>query len=481
MLKLYNTLTKQKETFTPINPGKVGIYTCGPTVYDYIHIGNIRAYIAPDILRRYIEYSGYEVRHIKNITDVGHLTHDSDLSPGDSGEDKILKKALAEKKTPEEIARFYENYFKAIEAEMNILPAHYFPRATAHVPQMIKIISTLIEKGYAYEKNGNVFFDVVKFPAYGKLSGNSLENLKVGARLDAHPDKKNPWDFALWLKAPERHIMKWDSPWSVGYPGWHIECSAMSVEYLGDTIDIHTGGADNIFPHHEAEIAQTECATGKKFVNYWLHNRLILINGEKMAKSKGNFFKLEDVKEKGYSPAVLRLAIISTHYRSPMNFTWEVMEQAKANLQRITDFVNNLQLAISSPRAELSESESSALGEFQQQFEKAMDDDLNTPVALAVLYDLITETNKLLTENKLSAKTAKDILGFWGKINKVFGLKIASSAIRVPEEIIKIAEERKTARNSKDFQKSDELRDKISEMGYIIEDVKDNNYLIKKK
>ena len=322
MLKFYNTLSKTKEEFKSINPGKVGMYTCGPTVYGYIHIGNIRAYILSDIIRRYLEYGGYEVRLIKNITDVGHLTED-DVAQGDSGEDKMLKAADKEKKTPEEVAKFYEEYFKSAEKEMNILPAQYFPRATAHVPQMIKIIEGLLQKGFAYEKNGNVFFDVTKFADYGKLSGNTLENLKVGARLEEHPDKKNPWDFALWLKAPKEHLLKWDSPWSVGYPGWHIECSAMSTEYLGNTIDIHTGGEDNIFPHHEAEIAQTECYTGQKFVNYWLHTRHLMVDGEKMSKSKGNLYKLEDIKEKGFSPMDLRLLLLSSHYRSQVNFTWD--------------------------------------------------------------------------------------------------------------------------------------------------------------
>src|SRR4030042_4308025 len=349
MLKLYNTLTKSKVEFKPINAGKAGMYVCGPTVYDYIHIGNIRAYIAADILRRYLEYSGFEARMIKNITDVGHLTRD-DVAQADSGEDKMLVALRREKsakggsafsgKTPEEIAKFYEEYFHKTEEEINILPAHYFPKATAHIQQMIKIISALIKKGCAYEKNGNVFFDVTKFADYGKLSGNTLENLKVGARLEEHPDKKHPWDFALWLKAPEKHLLKWDSPWSLGYPGWHIECSAMSMEYLGETIDIHTGGEDNIFPHHEAEIAQSECATGKKFVNYWIHARHILVGGKKMSKSKGNFYRLEDVKKKGYDPMVLRLAMLSSHYRGQMNFTWEVMDQAKNNLQKISSFIS---------------------------------------------------------------------------------------------------------------------------------------------
>lgn len=477
MLKIYNTLSRKKEEFVPIHPGKVGMYVCGPTVYDYLHPGNLRSYFTADILRRYLEYSGYEVRMIKNITDVGHLTEDA-IGQGDSGEDKISKKAAKEKKTPREIADFFEDYFHKTEEKFNIERAHRFPRATEHIQQMIQIVSILIEKGYAYEINGNVFFDVTKFTDYGKLSGNTLENLKVGARLEEHPDKKNPWDFALWLKAPKEHIMKWESPWSLGYPGWHVECSAMSSEYLGDTFDIHTGGEDNIFPHHEAEIAQSESYSGKKFVNYWLHTRFLLINGKKMSKSKGNFFTLEELEEKGYAPSVLRLFFLSGHRRSQLNFTWETLDQAKKNLEKISDWVNNLKNITSEKNIASSEIDFSHI--YQKRFEEAMDDDFNTPIAISIIYELITETNKLLAENKLSVETAKNILNFWEKINKVFGLVISENKQEIPQEIIDLAEERKSARNNKDFQKSDALRDKIDSLGYIVEDLKDNNYSLKK-
>ncbi|EKE15967.1 MAG: hypothetical protein ACD_11C00061G0001, partial [uncultured bacterium] len=386
MFKIYNTLAKKKEEFVPINPGKVSMYTCGPTVYGYIHIGNIRAYLFADTLRRYLAYGGYEVKMIKNITDVGHLTED-DVAQGDSGEDKIAKKAALEKKTPEEIARFYETAFKEVEKEINILPAHYFPRATGHIPQMIKIIEKLIETGHAYEKNGNVFFDVTSFPEYGKLSGNTLENLKVGARIEEHPDKKNPWDFALWINAPKEHLLKWQSPWSLGYPGWHIECSAMSTEYLGNTLDIHTGGEDNIFPHHEAEIAQTECYTGQKYVKYWLHARHLLMDGKKMSKSKGNLYALSDIKEKGFSAMDLRLLLLSSHYRSQLDFSWQAMDQAKRNLQKINDFV--LELELNEKRFEQaldSLSDPMDVSGYEKSFNEAMDDDLNTPLALSVVY-----------------------------------------------------------------------------------------------
>jgi len=474
MLKLYNTLTKKKQEFKPLNKGKVSIYTCGPTVYDFVHIGNLRSYLTADILRRYLEYSGYEVRHIKNITDVGHLTED-DIAQADTGEDKITKKALAEKKTPAEIAKFYEEAFHSDEDALDILRAHYFPKATAHVPQMIKIIKTLIEKGNAYEKNGNVFFDVTSFPDYGKLSGNTLEQLKVGARLEEHPDKKHPWDFALWLKADPKHLLQWDSPWSSGYPGWHIECSAMATEYLGDTLDIHTGGEDNIFPHHEAEIAQSECFSGQKFVNFWVHTRHLLVEGEKMSKSKENFYRLQDITDKGYDPMHLRLFYLSSHYKKQTDFSWKALEQARTNFERIAKWVEKLkQLSKPNPHK-------SAIAELcRKKFESAMDDDLNTPLALATLYDLITETNKKITENNLSAEEAGQGLAVFEKMNKVFGLKLPEKTAKIPQTLKKLAEERQQARKNKDFAKADDLRKKIEKMGYIVED-SDEKYKLRKK
>jgi cysteinyl-tRNA synthetase len=472
MFSIYNTLTKSKQEFVPLNPGKVGMYTCGPTVYDYLHIGNIRAYLTADILRRYLEYSGYQVRMIKNVTDVGHLT-DDDVAQGDSGEDKIERKALAEKKTPTEIAEFYEKYFKQAEKKMNILPAHYFPRATAHVPQMIKMIETLIAKGFAYEKNGNVFYDVTKFPEYGKLSGNTLENLKVGARLEEHPDKKNPWDFALWLKAPENHLLKWQSPWSIGYPGWHIECSAMSMEYLGNTLDIHTGAEDGIFPHHEAEIAQSEGCSGQTYSRYWVHLRYLQVDGKKMSKSKGNFYKLEDVKERGFSAMDLRLFFLSAHYRTPVNFTWDALTQAHKNLQRINDFVLNLEAISSRSSISLAAGfDMRKLDEFRDKFESAMDDDMNTPLALSELYEFITEFNKSVDSNGIGPDEAKSILALWNRTNKVFGFELKGQA-EIPEEIMRLIKQREDARKGKDFSKSDELRALIEKKGYVVKDTKD--------
>ena len=476
MLKLYNTLTKQKEEFKPLHKGKVSIYTCGPTVYDYIHIGNLRSFTTADILRRYLEYSGYEVRHIKNITDVGHLTQD-DIAQADTGEDKIQKKAIAEKKTPEEIARFYTDAFHRDEDAMNILRAHFFPKATAHVPQMIKTIETLIKKGYAYEKNGNVFFDVTSFKDYGKLSGNTLTELKVGARLEEHPDKKNPWDFALWLKARPDHLLQWDSPWSRGYPGWHIECSAMATEYLGDTLDIHTGGEDNIFPHHEAEIAQSECFSGKKFVNFWVHTRHLLVEGEKMSKSKGNFYTPQDIRKKGFDPMHLRLLYLSSHYRRNLDFSWKAMEQARANFERIKDFFQKVRGMLSDKSPTLVKK--NFCEKHISMFENAMDDDLNTPLALSALYDMITHVNKKISSGEVNAEKTAKILTTFEKMNKVFGLKFQKKETKIPENIKELADERLEARKNKDFQKADELRKEIEKLGYIIEDL-GNNYKIKK-
>ncbi|MBP7060793.1 MAG: cysteine--tRNA ligase [Candidatus Moranbacteria bacterium] len=469
-MKLYNTLSKQKEEFIPLHIGKVGMYVCGPTVYDFIHIGNIRAYVFADTLRRVLEDIGYEVRMIKNITDVGHLTAD-DLAQGDSGEDKVAKKAAAEHKTPEEIARFYETYALATERAMNIEPAHYFPRATAHIKQMITLIEDLISKGHAYEKNGNVFLDVTTFPEYGKLSGNTLAQLQVGARLEEHPDKKNPWDFALWLKAPVGHLMHWPSPWSEGYPGWHIECSAMAMEYLGDTLDIHTGGEDNIFPHHEAEIVQSEGVTGKPFVRYFAHTRHMLVDGTKMSKSKGNFYVLEDVREKGYSAMDLRLLYVSAHYRSQMNFTWEALEQAKKNkesLFALVDRLNDLTKDANNPEGYDGADALHAIRE-------AMQDDLNTPQALAHTLELVKKTNGALDRKEMINVTVLGLV--FEKIFFFFGLTQERSDI--PEAVVSLAKARDLAREAKNFAESDRLRDEIKQQGYVVED-SDTGYRLKK-
>lgn len=469
MAVFYNTLTKKKEAFTPLNPGKVGLYVCGPTVYDYIHIGNIRSYTFSDILRRVLEDEGYEVRMIKNITDVGHLTND-DLDQGDSGEDKIARKAEREHKTPEEVSAFYEEYFYQTEKALNILPAHYFPRATLHVKQMITLIETLIEKGHAYESNGNVFLDVTTFPDYGALSGNSLENLKVGARLEEHPDKQHPWDFALWLKAPATHLMHWPSPWSEGYPGWHIECSAMSMEYLGDTFDIHTGGEDNIFPHHEAEIVQSEGVTEKPFVRYWLHARHLLVDGQRMAKSKENFYTLEDIIAKGYTAMDLRMLFHGAHYRTQMNFTWEALGQAKKNRETLENTCKRLTR------------DGIDGGTFRGDEElisirAALQDDLNTPLALTHVLELCKTLN-----SKIDAREGLDrrrLVVVWDIIYTLFGLR-EDMQEELPEEVTTLVKKRKQARLDKNFTLSDTLRDELDVLGYKVEDTASGQVVCKK-
>lgn len=471
MISLYNTLTKQKEVFTPLEAGQVKMYTCGPTVYDYVHIGNLRSYVMADTLRRVLEASGLTVQHVKNITDVGHLTAD-DVAQGDSGEDKIARKAAAEHKTPEEIATFYTDYYRQAEAALNILPPHEQPKATSYIAEMISFIERLIEQDYAYAANGNVFFAVRKFADYGKLSGNTLDALKVGARLEEHPDKRDPWDFALWLKAPAGHLMHWDSPWGVGYPGWHIECSAMNLATLGKTIDIHTGGEDNIFPHHEAEIAQSECGNGEKFSRYWVHARHLLVDGQKMSKSKGNFYKLEDVLERGFTAMDLRMLFLSAHYRSQMNFTWDALEQAKKNLQA---------LFITKGRLQAWPKESSSLNGFDgtdslAKIASSIKDDLNTPQAIAEALELCRMTNIKLDAKELVQ--IDNLRNVFEQIFKYFGIKEESRAI--PENVQSLVEMRAHARSVKNFAESDTLREKIATLGYIVEDGP-NGQMVRKK
>jgi cysteinyl-tRNA synthetase len=471
-LSLYNTLTRKKELFTPIHPGKVGLYVCGPTVYDYCHLGHGRGYVDMDVLRRYLEYMGLEVRHIMNYTDVGHLVNDAEV-----GEDKLEKRAKAEQIDPITIANKYISACELDFQALNIKPAHFNPRPTQYVAQIIRFVQDLIDKGFAYEVNGSVYFSVAKFPEYGKLSGRRTEELEEGARVEVNPEKRDPIDFALWIKATPEHILRWDSPWSSGYPGWHIECSVMSCDLLGqDTFDIHGGGNQNVFPHNENEVAQSEAYLGKKMANFWTLWAMVNIDGIKMSKSLGNFTTIQDAL-KNHSAASIRLWVLSSHYRSIVNFNKDSISQSETNLRRITDFVHNLEALLASDSPTESQADFS-ITEIQQKFEAAMDDDLNTPLALSVLYELITETNKLFADNTIGKDGALVILAFWKKINSVFGL-ILPTAEEIPAEVLAVAEERKTARNNKDFSKSDELRQKIEGLGFTVEDIKDNNYVIK--
>ncbi len=456
-LKIYNTLMRQKEEFVPLEKGKVRMYNCGPTVYSHPHIGNFRSFIFADILRRYLEYKGYEVLQVMNITDVGHLTED-DL---ERGEDKIEAAARRERKDPRQIADFYADQFARLSRELNLRPALVYPRASEHLTDMIEVIKKLLEKGYAYVVKGCVYYDVSRFKSYGSLSGNILQELRAGARVEVHPDKKNPLDFALW-KCDPQHLMQWDSPWGRGFPGWHIECSAMAMKYLGDTLDIHTGGEDNIFPHHECEIAQSEGATGKPFARYWMHARHLLVENEKMSKSRGNFYTVKDILGKGYSARVLRYLLLSVNYRQPLNFTREGLEASRQAVERLLEFKRSLGCA---SEGRESQEIPLLLEKARGQFETAMDDDLNISPALAAIFDLVREINKQELCQKDAAKVLKEI----EKFDQVLGI-LEEERIELNDEERNLIREREEARQKKDWKKADALRKELKEKGIILKD-----------
>jgi len=465
MLKLYNTLTKKKETFKPLKKGIVTMYNCGLTVYDYAHIGNLRAFTFADILRRYLEYKGFTVKQVMNFTDVGHMFGDVDI-----GEDRMEAAAKREKKDPWSIAEFYIGLFLEDSRKMNFEEPMARPKATEHIKEMIELTQKLIEKGYAYVVNGSVYFDVTKFKDYGNLSGNTIEKLKLGAggRVEFNPDKRNQFDFALWINDPN-HIMNWKSPWcEKGYPGWHIECSVMAIEYLGETIDIHTGGVDNLFPHHENEIAQSEAATGKKFVNYWLHNEHLLVEGGRMGKSLGNFYTLGDLLTKDYDPKALRYLLMATHYRQQLNFTFEGLEAAKNAVDRLTNFMHRLADADGTGCAERIRG---LMSDVQSRFEDAMDNDLNISVALAAIFDFTREANKLLDDNVLSTREAEEVCELMMKFDKVLGvIGEVSQREKLPKEVEELIRKREEARKAKDWKAADKIRQQLRSMGIIIED-----------
>lgn len=441
------------------------MYTCGPTVYDYAHIGNMRSFVTADILKRYLEYSGFKVYQVKNITDAGHMVADAD-----EGEDKMLKAAKKEHKSPWEVAEFYEEAFKQDEKKINIKPANLYPKVTSHIDEMIRMIEKLIQRGYAYVSNGSVYFEVSKFSRYGRLSGNTLEKLKAGSRIACHPDKKDPHDFALWIKAPKNHLLKWKAPWSLGYPGWHIECSAISKKYIGDTIDIHTGGEDNIFPHHEGEIAQSECATDKKFVIFWVHTRYLLVDGKKMAKSDGNFYTIRDLEKKGYNPLALRYLYLTSHYRDPINFTLNSLESAQDALGNLNDFLFTLNKGKFETKDKDTEIKK-AIRKTDVSFKKYMDDDLNTPKAMASVFGLMKTANKRIKNKSFTKNDQKDIKKALRKYDSVLGFILdAGEEVKVDEDIKMLITEREKARADKDWAHSDAIRDQIEEEGYELKD-----------
>lgn len=455
-----NTLTKKKELFTSINKEEVKIYSCGPTVYKDATIGNMRTNIFQDILRRVLRYNGYKIKHAMNITDVGHL-----VSDGDEGEDKMLKSAREENKTPLEISKYYTDlFFKDLEL-LNIEIPEIVCKATEHINEMLEYVKKLVENGYAYETSTAIYFDISKLDKYPILSNLNLEEQKAGARVDIDVEKRNPYDFALWIKAPENHLMKWDSPWGLSYPGWHIECSAMGQKYLGEQFDIHTGGIDLIPTHHENEIAQSKGACGKIPANYWMHGEYLLINGGKMSKSLGNVYLIKDFIERGYDPIVYRLFSYSCHYKNKLNFTWEGIEAASKSLERLKQgYKNHLE-----GKDEIDES---IINEYEEKFHKAINDDLNMPAAMSTVWEVVRNEKK-------SPKLAELLL----KFDTVLGLKINEETKKqtedIPQEILDLVEQRKLARENKDWAKSDELRDLIQSKGYEIKDTKEGTEIRK--
>ncbi len=456
-IRFYNTSTRRKEIFEPLKPDFVRMYDCGPTVYWYAHIGNMWRYMMSDLIRRVLEFNGYQVKQVMNITDVGHLT-DEDLA-ADTGEDKMEVAARREKKTPQEIAEFYTQTFLKDLDSLNIQRPHVMPKATDHIPEMIALIQRLEEKGYVYRAGNYVVFDISKFPDYSKLSGKNLDELRAGARLEPVEGKKNPFDFALWIVDPQ-HLMRWDSPWGVGYPGWHIECSVMSMKYLGEQLDIHTGGEDNIFPHHENEIAQSEAATGKQFVKYWLHAGFLQVEGKKMSKSLENLYRLDDLMERGFVPSAFRYLCLTAHYRTPLNFTWDGLGAAQNALKRLREFARG----VSAPSGQAMPEVGSAVAIWRERFLAAANDDLNMPQALAVVWDLV----KSARADTSLLPIAYGLLQDW---DKVLGLNLDyAPAETIPQVLKQLVEERERHRQEDHFDEADQIRQKILDLGYTVED-----------
>jgi cysteinyl-tRNA synthetase len=470
-LHIYNTLTRKKEIFEPLHPGFVGIYVCGPTVYDHSHLGHAKSYISFDIIVRYLRYLGYSVRYVQNITDVGHLLGDTD-----EGEDRILKQARLEKLEPMEVVETYtRSYFEDMD-KLGIIRPDISPRASGHVIEQIELVKQLVNKGYAYEVNGSVYFDVAKFKPYGKLSGRTVAELEAGARVEIKEEKKHPSDFALWKKATPEHLMRWPSPWGEGYPGWHIECSCMSMKYLGQTFDIHGGGLDNIFPHHECEIAQSEADTNKPFARYWLHNNMVRVDGVKMSKSLNNFITLKEAF-KNHSPLAIRYFILTSHYRSVLDFSNDAFDAAEKGLKKLQAF--HLRLMEAAARQQQGASVVSEIdpAAYESAFSAAMNDDFNTPKAIAALHTYLSAVNKVLDEGRADAKLLAQInailLATAGDVLGILQPKYEQQAHgdeqfnRVMDIVLRI---RERLRKEKQYQLADVLRSELSSAGITIKD-----------
>ena len=467
-LTFYNTLTRKKEEFHSIDENRVRMYSCGPTVYSYAHIGNFRTYIFMDTLRRVLKYNGYELKHVMNITDVGHLESDAD-----EGEDKMEKAARKEQKDPYEIANFYTEIFLKDMGKLNIDKPEIITKATENISQMIEYVKEIIKNGYAYETSKGIYFDISKLDKYPVLSNRKLDDQIAGARVDVDPEKKNPYDFALWIKAPENHIMKWESPWGLSYPGWHLECSTMGRRFLGEEFDIHTGGVDHIPTHHENEIAQSKGATGKIPAHVWMHCEYLQVDGGKMSKSLGNTYTISQLQEKGISPLAFKLFCFTAHYRNKLNFTFEGAYGAQKALERLYDsYVKNINA--------VDDVDEDIIKEYEERFLAYINDDMNMPGAMSVVWEIARNTKK-------STKFANLLL----KFDEVLGLDMKNAekyllefkheeSEELPEEIKALVEERKQARVEKNWAKSDEIRDKIISLGYSIKDTKDG-IIVKKE
>jgi len=458
---VYNSLTKEKEVFQSLDDGVVRMYNCGPTVYNRQHIGNFRAFLFADVLRRWLEYLGYEVRQVMNITDVGHLLNDAD-----EGEDKIEEQARKDGKDPWEISRAETAVFLNDVSRLDVLEPMARPRATDYVPQMAEMVQGLIDKGHGYQVGGNVYFDVTTFDRYGRLSGNKVDDLEAGARIAVNEEKRNPADFALWKSDP-KHLMKWDTSLGKdGFPGWHIECSAMSRELLGDQIDIHTGGEDNVFPHHECEIAQSECYTGKPFSTYWMHTKFLQVDGGKMSKSLGNVYSIDDVEERGFNTRQLRYALIRGHYRTPLNFTWDIMQDVASGLDNLDDLVVRLRRVAAGEEGAADAGAGAELASAARaEFEAAMNDDLNLPRATAPLFSLRAQ----VLEGEFGSATAGELLEFLARANSVLRV-IDMEEQSIDADIEGLIAARTAAKDAKDWGEADRIRDVLLEQGIELQD-----------
>lgn len=464
-LKLFNTMVRKKQSLKTIEDKLIKLYTCGPTVYDYAHIGNLRAFVFYDILKRALLYNDFKVFHVMNITDVGHLVSDADM-----GEDKMEKGAEREKKTVWEIAEFYTKAFMEDTEKLSIISADIVCKATDHIKEQIELIEKLEEKGFTYIIEDGVYFDTSKLKDYGKLAGvKSKEGLIPGARVEVAEGKKNPTDFALWKFSPKdkKRQMEWPSKWGVGFPGWHIECSAMAMKYLGEHFDIHCGGVDHIPIHHTNEIAQSEAATGKPFANYWLHCEFLQVDGQKMSKSLGNFYTLRGLLEKGFSQRAIRYFLLSAHYRTQQNLTMEGLKKAEETLSGLTDFLDRITgLEV---KGEYNKKLGKTTKKAKEGFLKALNDDLNIPSVLSVIFNIVKETNKAIEQNKIGKKNVEEVLKTMKDFDRVLGV-LEHEKTEVPQWVRTLVEERESARKGKNFAEADNIRKKILEAGWIVED-----------